>query len=177
MLGRCFTLFLLLCTYGALIGAKDDNSDIVTANAYFTGLKEVADVLVFAGEDDRTLIKELFTDSILTKFKKVGNFFKQLGGSFAALTTFTNLIFGSVEAGRHKEILKEFEKVNTKLDQLGYKIKASTERIVDQIWTSHVLTWVADLDTASSVWNNYQKVIMWYLGTVVIGSFCKTGVF
>ena len=50
----------------------------MTANAYFTGLKEVADVLVFAGDDDRTLIKEVFTDSILTKFRKVGNFFKQL---------------------------------------------------------------------------------------------------
>ena len=160
MLGRCFILFLLLCTFGALIGIRADNSDIVTANAYFTGLKEVADVLVFAGDDDRTLIKEVFTDSILTKFRKVGNFFKQLGGSFAALTTFTNLIFGSVEAERHKEILKEFGKVNERLDQLGYEIKASTERIVDQIWTSHVLTWVADLDTATSVWNNYQKVIM-----------------
>lgn len=160
MLGRCFKLFLLLCTLVGLIRVRGDNSNIVTANAYFTGLKEVAEVLVFTGEDDRTVIKELFPT--LTKFKKVGNFFKQLGGSFAALTTFTNLIFGSVEAGRHKEILKEFEKVNTKLDQLGLQIKASTERIVDQIWTSHVLIWVADLDTATSIWNNYQKVL-WYL--------------
>ena len=156
MLGGCLTR-VLLCTLGVLT-VRGDNSDIVTANNYIQGLKEVGGILAFAGDDDRSLIKEIFTDSTLTKFKNVGNFFGQLGAGFAGLKLFTDLIFGSVEAGRHKQLMEEFEKVNTKLDQLGAKIKASTERIVEEIWTSHVLNWVASLETTSSVWNNYQKV-------------------
>jgi len=157
MLGGCLTQ-VLLCTLGALT-VRGDNSVIVTANNFIQGHKEVGEILVFAGHDDRTWIKEIFVDSTLTKFKKAGNFFKQLGAGFAALTLFTDLIFGTVEEARHNQLLKEFEKVNRKLDQLGYQIKASTERIVDQIWTSHVLTWVATLETTSSVWNNYRKTM------------------
>ena len=177
MTRRLILFICSLCTFTG--GCTGQNTDIATADVYVQGLKNVADVVVFATDSERSYVNQVSKEvmGIGSKFNKVGKFFGQFGTSFTAFKLFTDVVFGSVEAGRHKEVLKEFKKVHDRLDSLKSQIKSSTDKIIKNVWDAHVLHWVAPLENASELWNIFQKVSTKYYNLYTLVNDCKTTYF
>ena len=107
----------------------------------------VADVLD-AISSERKIGDEV---ALLSTFKPLLKALKGVEG----FQIFSNLVFGSVEGQRHKEIMDAFKQVNESFYKLEKKIEGVEARLTLEIWDSEHTGYKAALQTVADTYTKY----------------------
>ena len=109
-----------------------------------TAVADVADAISTA----RNIGEEV---ALLSKFKVL---LKALKG-VEAVQIFSNLVFGSVEGQRHKEIMDAFKQVHERFDKLENQLTGVEDRLTKTIWDAEHTQYEAALRTVATTYTSY----------------------